>query len=221
MPLLVADDRFESYTGGWPRTESYWDQLGQIASGRKIAILWDGSQPNALYLFDQAPKFDLFVAEAASLAVDEEAVLVPRSMILQKFDDGFAQLRDTIANLKTSGARHIALVGTPPPKGDLAAIRRFLNNEHYYAQIIKASGYNADNIDIISPSVMLKIWYIAQEKYRQIAAEENVVFIAVPKAVRTEEGFLDPIYWSEDVGHANLTYGNLMRDHIASQVGKM
>ena len=214
------DNRFVAFTGFWPRGDAYWEDLGQVCKGRRIAIVWDGSQPTAVYLFDRAPKFDLYVPELAGGDPEPGVMIVPRSMILEKFASGFDQLRKAIAGLEERGAASIALVGTPPPKGDPAAVRGLLTAEPYYGEMAKELGMDLDEVELTAPIILLKIWRIIQDRYAEIAREQGIAYVTVPDQALTGPGFLAPEYWSNDVGHANLEYGNLMRGEIARHFGQ-
>ena len=143
------------------------------------------------------------------------AAVVPRAMLLARFAPELDQLRDVIARLRKGGAGEVMLVGTPPPKGVIAAERGYLAAEPYYAEFAAELGLSLDQLELTPPTVRLKLWQVVQSEYARLAGELGLTFLPVPASLKTADGFLRRQYWADDVAHANDDYGHVMRDAIA------
>src|SRR5690242_1373161 len=53
--------------GPWPRSTEYWDSLTRYATGNTIALVWEGNEHLADFLFDQHPRFDFLSKRLPSL----------------------------------------------------------------------------------------------------------------------------------------------------------
>ena len=106
--------------------------------------------------------------------------------------------------------------GTPPPKDDEAKIRLLLEREKFFVDAAEARGLDLATIELTPPSVMLKLWSLAQDMMRERCDEASAIFIAVPGTLRSEEGFLPEHYWSGDVTHANAAFGRAFVEHIVA-----
>jgi len=72
LPVRNEDPRFEGFTGFWPRQENYWNSLAKVVAGRRVALLWDGNQHNAIWLFSRGVVFDVALREMPELPIHPE-----------------------------------------------------------------------------------------------------------------------------------------------------
>jgi hypothetical protein len=198
--------------GPWPRTENYWSALISYAPGNSIAVIWGGNEHNERFLIEQPLRFDFVPRRLQSLSVEEDAVIVPEALVRAWFQLRLHGLHDMLANLKAQPYSRIALVGTPPPKGDNERLRGFLTTE--FAAYHNPSGLTMDQVRLTSPTLRLKLWNVLQEFYQEQAERGGVEFIPVPDIVTDEAGFLKPEFWLADLTHANRAYGKVMLNHL-------
>jgi hypothetical protein len=136
----------------------------------------------------------------------------PSLSLRQWFEQNFGRLRDVLAELKTRTDFPIALIGTPPPKG---------NNEQLRNLLSTAPGFVPDDqiahVRLTPPLIMLKLWHILQEVYQEESEEAGVEFISLIDVVRDEYGFLKEEYWA-DLTHANNSYGRLMLSYLSQKL---
>jgi hypothetical protein len=215
FPLLPVDeqDRIFGLHGPWPRTENYWSALTRYAPGNSIALLWEGNQCNSLFLIEQPLRFDFVPRRLHSLPVEEDAVIVPEALVRAKLQSLIGPLGDVLTALKAQTHCRIALVGTPPPKGDNEHLRSLLAPE--FACYDNLLAVTVEQVRLTSPIVRLKLWHVLQEIYQEQAERGGVEFIPVPDIVADEAGFLKPVFSAVDVTHANPAYGRVMLTHLA------
>ncbi|HVB18636.1 MAG TPA: hypothetical protein VNF04_19070 [Stellaceae bacterium] len=198
---VEGHERIFGLQGPFPRTLNYWRALKRFAPGHSIALLWGGNQHNTLFLVEQPLRFDLLPRALQSLPVDEDAVIVPETLVRAKFrtllgDRHEGGLHDLFTDLKAQTRSRIALVGTPPPP---------VSNSHR-------------QVGLTPPAIRLKLWHVLKEIYQEEAERYGVEFIAIPDNVTDESGFLKQEFWTEDVTHANPAYGRVMLDRLAQEL---
>lgn len=215
LPIRNMDPRFVGFTGAWPREAAYWADLAAVAAGRNIAILWDGNQYNAMFLFRREPQFDIYLSEYPDIGIDPDCVIVPQSAVKEKNEFSLNGLRETIKLLRSAGPARILVVGTPPPKGDDNALLAVLGNEPYYKRVAEEIGVDWNSIQLTPRLIRWKLWKLIQTWYREISEDEGVAFLPVPDTVLTDDGFLRPEFWADDATHANAAYGYIMLERIA------
>ena len=210
FPLLPVEgqDGIFGLHGPWPRTGNYWSALIRYAPGHSIALLWEGNQHHQLFLIEQPLRFDFVPRRLQSLRVEEDAVIVPEALVRAKFQSLLGSLHAVLTELKAQTHSRIALVGTPPPKGDNEQLRNLLPNEFGLDTMI-------EQVRLTPPTIRLKLWHVLQEIYQEQAERGGVEFIPVPDIVADEAGFLKPEFSAVDVTHANSAYGRVMLNHLA------
>lgn len=216
--LFPITERVYGLHGAWPRTPGYWGALARLASDNSIALFWRGNDHFASFVFEQSPKFDFVVRTAEDAEIDENAVIVPAALVRAKLKKlGFGpELDGVLSSLKGQGNNRIALVGTPPPKGDSNYLRRFVENEYKFE--LEQLGFTPETARLTSLHVLLKLWLLLQEMYKEAAEKHGIRFIPVPDRVKDDAGFLRRKFWGEDVTHANPAYGRVMLDHLAESL---
>jgi hypothetical protein len=220
---LEEQDRIFGLRGPWPRTENYWSALTRYAPGNSIALLWDGNQHNGYFLIEQPLRFDFVPRRLQSLPVEEDAVIVPETLVRAKFFQsllgsrtGGLILNNLLTDLRAQTHSRIALVGTPPPKGDNERLLSFLPSE--FAYLHNPAGLTVEQVRLTPPTIRLKLWNVIQEIYQEQAERVGVEFIPVPDIVTDEAGFLKPEFWTLDVTHANAAYGRVMLNHLVQKL---
>jgi hypothetical protein len=213
---VEGQDRMFGLHGAWPRSENYWRALVGYAPGNSIALLWGGNEHYSLFLIEQPLRFDFVPRRLQSLPVDGDAVIVPEALVRARFQSFLTPLHDMLAELKAQTSSRVALVGTPPPKGNDQYLRSFLQPEmsHYHNSL----GLTVEQVKLTPPIIRLKLWHVLQELFQEQAEREGLEFIPVPNIVTDETGFLKPEFWEADVTHANLAYGRVMHNHLAQKL---
>jgi hypothetical protein len=195
--------------GPWPRDMTYWDTLADLGMGADVGIIWGGNEHNLCYFFEAETPFDFLSAHVRIM--NPSAQIMSRAAIRQRFQQiSFNDLDSTLKRLATGGLNRIALIGTPPPKGDNEALRALLKTEEFFVSRAALLGQSVETIPITDPFVRLKLWYLLQDMLAEEARIREVMFIPVPKEVQDPDGFLKQEFWASDVSHANEAYGNVM-----------
>jgi hypothetical protein len=204
--------------GPWPRQVSeYWGATRQHGVGRAVALFWGGNIHLANFLFAPAPPFDFVASHSPRLPLDESLEIVPEAMI-REFFSPINHLRGMIEKLKVCAAL-VLVGGTPPPKEDDDFIRRHLHAEEYFENVAAGLNLKLSEMALSPPLLRLKLWLVLQGLLCDIAEETGSVFIPVPAAAQTTEGFLQPDCYADDVTHANRNYGALMVEELQKAVG--
>lgn len=204
--------------GTWPRPDAYWQSLADNARGADIALMWGGNEHNSCYFFQDAYQFDFLSTYVNKIMPSLQ--IVPRNRITKRFNDlSLNHLNSVLAMLAASGARSIALLGTPAPKKDNEALRAMLPTEPFFVDWAGHIGTELDEIKITLPHVRLKLWYLLQDMFATAVANVGGRFISVPPETVDAEGYLRPDYWQADITHANAAYGEIMLRRVLRELG--
>lgn len=213
IPGLRGDDTLILAGGVWPRDMTYWDTLADIGMGADVGILWGGNEHNLYYFFEAETPFD-FLSNHVPV-MNPSAQIMSTAAIRQSFRQASFDYLDLVLKRLTSGGlNRIALIGTPPPKGDNEALRGLLKTELFFVSRAELLGQSAETIPITDPYVRLKLWYLLQDMLAEEARVRGVMFISVPEEVQGADGFLKREYWASDVSHANAAYGNVIYETV-------
>ncbi|KQU05618.1 hypothetical protein ASG60_02865 [Methylobacterium sp. Leaf469] len=215
LPLDTEDRRFVGLSGS-PKQAVYWDRLCAHASGRRLALAWEGNRYNDAFLLQGSPAFDLVVAELAHLPLRDNAVVVPERAVRARFAETGAGLAAFLERLAAHGPARVVLVSAPPPKADAARLAELIGIGAYGAKLAAAHGLDPHDLALTPATVRLKLWQVEQNVQRAVADRFCIAFVPAPAACADADGCLHPDYWAHDVTHANASYGALMRDEIAN-----
>jgi hypothetical protein len=214
---LVAGPRGDGtliMVGPGPKRDwSYFETLADLAMGADVGILWNGNEHNALYMFEAETPFDLLSAHVRKM--NPSAQVMSQAAIRDRFQQTSFDNLDLVLNrLATGGLNRIALIGTPPPKGDNEALRALLKTEEFFVSRAALLGHSLDTVPITDPYVRLKLWYLLQDMLAEEARIRGLMFIPVSTEVQDADGFLKREFWASDVTHANEAYGNVMYETV-------
>ena len=196
-----------------PRDMTYWDTLADLATDADVGIMWHGNEHNILYFFETETPFDFLSAHVRKMK--PSAQIMSKAAIRHSFQQlSFDELDLVVDRLATGGVNRIALIGTPPPKGDNEALRALIQTEVWFVQRAAQLGQSLETIRITDPFVRLKLWYLLQDMQAEEARTRGLMFIPVPKEVQDADGFLKREFWVSDVTHANEAYGNVIYETV-------
>lgn len=197
------------------RTREYWDALLNYVPGRTVALVYNGNQHNAGFLFRSGPSFDFWDPSAVGELLPGARVL-PRSMVAEYFKPSLMHLDSIVAKLKESGAAGIVVLGTPPCKGDPNFIREIVMGSRYFQDAAKKLGRDVSTVEINDSSVRVKLWRLLQQMMADIAQRAGATFLPVPNFVLDPDGCLKREFWAHDVTHGNPKYGEVLLGHLRS-----
>ena len=147
--------------GPWPPDMTYWDALADLGMGADVGIIWGGDEHNILYFFEAETRFDFLSPHVRKM--NPSAQIMSRAAIRDRFQQSFNDLDLVLERLATGGVNRIALIGTPPPKGDNEALRAFAQTEEFFVEAAAQLGQSVETLPIIDPYVRLKLWYLLQD----------------------------------------------------------
>lgn len=124
------------------------------------------------------------------------------------------------------------MLGTPPPKGDNAALRKILlkNSEEQTGKeivnldsglLLKASedGISLSDVRLTASTVMLKLWSELQDLMQETAHNHDADFLPFPHSLIGPDGFLRREYWAQDLTHTSREAGSVFLDEIRNYYG--
>ncbi|NEI71972.1 hypothetical protein GR212_20510 [Rhizobium lusitanum] len=209
--------RIRVLTGEWPRRESYWSDLVEVSEEKKVALLWNGNQHMARFLFQSGDPFDFITKNDQSIDI-ENSILIPQTVIREILHKNFNELDILLKKLKYVGS-DIVVCAPPPPKEDDGFIRKVLKKEKYFSDYATARQLPLDSIPLTQPRVRLKLWSVLCDLYAETSARNSVAFLPPPSDAIDSAGFLKPSCYAYDVTHANTEYGrqicDLLIDHFS------
>jgi hypothetical protein len=205
--------------GCWPREGAYWDALKWASPSATIVFFWCGNEHVAHFLFRPEPLFDFVPAGAPESVIDEEAILVPESLIRAKLSSFPKQLASYLRWLRPETKARLVVAGSPLPKGDEAELKRLVQSEWYFRDQASRHGLRLEDVRITPAPIRLKLWRVTQDLMAEAAGRHGCEFFPVPDAAMDEGGFLRRELWAEDASHANAAYGKIMLDALASRFG--
>jgi hypothetical protein len=212
MPLKDTDGRFLCLNGPFPRSKGYWREVERLAQNHKVFIYWQGNQHMAEHLFASTPPFDFLLSDEPDLPLVPDAVILPEQMIRGKFARArsFERLAALLTRIADRGSHGVYVCGTPPPKGDTAAIRAALGREQYFLDRLALLGSDPLAIPLTAPATLYKMWSVIQSMLRDVALRHGAEFVPIPAEAQTPEGFLREEFWGGDITHANGNLGPLV-----------
>ncbi|UYW30166.1 hypothetical protein [Methylorubrum extorquens] len=199
--------------GSFPRKDDYYNRAIENAEQRTVFILWRGNQHLGAFMFEAVPPFDFVSSKSPEIAINDEAIILPESLIYEYFRDD-APFDEFIARLKLAKGSRPILVGTPPPKKDEQFLRSIMSTEAYWKKDASIRMVNIMDAKITHPATRLKLWIVVQGLLEQAARRHDIEFCPVPIEVQTCEGYLREQYYGMDATHAWGGYGQIMRDHL-------
>ena len=221
VPVAHPHAKVDAIGGSWPRDDAYWAALVAASIDATAAIVWDGNQHQAYFLFEPHPLFDFVLSSDPSRPVTADAMLVPEAYVRAFIAPTLAPLHALLDDIAAAGGRRALVLGTPPPKGDSAAIRRLLANEPHFVASAEAANADVATARLTEPAMMHKLWSLVQDMTREVAEAHGAVFVPVPIAARTSDGYLRKDHWSGDVTHANAAFGAIMLGEAIAAADRM
>ena len=193
--------------------EDYWDFLADAASGRTVAVVWDGNQHNGAFLIEPEPPFRVYGESGApGPPVAPSGQWVPREMLSTYWWESFAELGRAVERLLERS--RVLVIGTPPPK-PTEYIRAKLEGgnpdwDPWVADIASSRETPSPELPISPEPFRLALWSVIQDGMREQARRRGATFVPAPPAARDAAGLLIPDYSNGDLTHGNAQYGGLL-----------
>lgn len=219
IPVANSAGNILAVAGSWPRDDNYWSKLVATSVDAHPAIVWDGNQHQAYFLFAPSPMFDFILGSNPEYEIDPSARLVPEAYLRAFFAPSLEPLGTLLARIADEGGRQPLVIGTPPPKSDSDTIRQLLEKEPHFVALAEANNVKLADAQLTPPPMMRKLWALVQDMTREVAEKNGAVFVPVPAAACTVDGYLRHEHWSGDVTHANAAYGAAMVAEAVAAVG--
>jgi len=204
------------FNQGPPADQEYWEFVAELARGKQLAIVWNGNQHNANFLFQTIPPFTLIGATKSDS--NQNHIPIPRRMIREFFKPFFEELSEIIPLM--AGASSITLVNGPAPK-PLTHIKTRVKDEPFFTAIADSLQIDIDTLELTSDSLRLELWKLISEMLEGYAYSLGASFLDAPIESLDSSGMLLEKYWTPDTTHANESYGSLLIEKIIHSTGKV
>jgi hypothetical protein len=216
LELVRTDDRrvftfLERWTGD--RQRNYWTEAIPHCTGRTVAIVWQGNQHQALFMFSPPPYFDFVLEDDESDEMCPHAQIVPRNVFREALKHSVYGLGGILKEFREAGVGQILVVGTPPPKSDADFILERVRRSEVLRKFAANAGVDLTHESLTPPSIMVKLWKLVQLLTRETALAAGAKFVPVPTHTMESDGTLKREFWA-DVTHANSAFGSCMYDAI-------
>lgn len=188
------------------QSESYWKFVKSFEKEKKILISWNGNQHNIHFLIDSGQEFN-----TVDFFSGDNLPIVPLKQIRELFKPTFLELKQVLNSF--SAKSNLVLLGTPPPKNYLFLNSR-IHSEKFFVDLAREMGVNLKNLSVSSDSLRAYMWKFTQQLTFEVAQEQNLKFISVPKHTYDENLMLKDIYYADDLTHANDRFGVEMLENI-------
>ena len=195
------------FAQGPPADQEYWEFVGEISRGKKLAIVWNGNQHNANFLFQTVPPFTLHgVTES-----EHNYMPIPKAMVKEFFKPFFEELNLILPMM--ASASSVTLVNGPAPK-PVKHIQTCFKNEPFFLTIADSLNLDINSLELTSDSLRLELWRLVSEMLASYAQSLGTDFLDVPMESLDSSGMLLEKYWAPDTTHANESYGKLLLEKI-------
>jgi len=165
-----------------------------------------GSQYNIFGLVKHPQPFDFYWPDEPGLPIDEDAELLPLSLVTSIFKRDLRATFHILDTIKKISRIKTYFLEPPPPVPSEAHIRKHPSS---FREKINQHG--------VSPAVFrYKLWRLQAKLVREHCASLGLDYIPVPKEAQNRQGLLRRPYWNIDPTHGNAAYGALVLNQIRS-----
>lgn len=171
-----------------------------------------GNTHNVFGLINHPEPFDFILPSDPGLPLQSDATLVPYDVLKDAIMPFALASLTEISALRNTYAGYVGHLESPPPNGDDAYVRKFL--DPYFKDKAKDQG-------IASRHLRFKLWRMHSEIVLEHCKSHNVDFLPVPDDSRDQDGFLVPQGYSISATHANPWYGSLVIAQISALVSRV
>lgn len=171
-----------------------------------------GNRHNIFGLIDHPTPFDFILPSHPDLPLRRNATLIPYDVLRDALTSFTHASLSEISALRNTYAGYVGHLESPPPNGDDAYVRKFL--DPYFKDKAKGLG-------IAPRHLRLKLWRLHSEIVLEHCKMRNIDFIPVPEESRDQDGFLLPQGYSTSATHANHWYGSLVVAQISALVSRV
>ncbi|MBC2669064.1 hypothetical protein ACFOON_08835 [Novosphingobium piscinae] len=192
-------------------TEQALDIVRRLDEMTPVFLSFPGGYHCVIGLVKSNPDYDFVFDEVEGVVQD--VWMVPQRVIASTFDYHL-ETEQLVRKVKQAAAGPVYILAFPPPKQDNEFMLKHLLarwNKPYRGQDIAACGLSR-------PQLRRKLWLLECGRVRIWAEKLDVGFVPAPVACFNGNGFLDSTYFANDATHANVEYGKLVLEQVASVV---
>jgi hypothetical protein len=192
--------------------QDHWNCLSR-SDADFICILWSGNEPSEYFMIADP---GLAIVGPRQRVVELPTSIVPYAMVKHLWSASMDALREVIATFPRP--ERIVVVGTPPPKSELA-LRAGWAYEHVLRELIVTRGFTVETAPVGNRHTRVAAWDALQEGLQEVAEATGARFLAIPAGVQDADGLLLPEFSAPDATHANVAYGRLVVEELHSLIG--
>lgn len=165
-----------------------------------------GSQYNIFGLVKHQQPFDFYLSDEPGLPIDEDAELLPLSLVTAVFKRDLRATFNILNTIKKISRIKTYFLESPPPVPSEDHIRKHPSS---FREKINNNG-------VSSAVFRYKLWRLQAKLVWEHCVNLDLDYIPTPKDAQDEQGFLREPYWNIDPTHGNTAYGALVVSQIRS-----
>jgi hypothetical protein len=167
-----------------------------------------GNQYAVISTVQGSVDYDFLTSPADEDISSDRAALLPLRAIAGYLDQGVrGTIGPVLTRIREASKAKVYHLAPPPPKEDNAFIAA--NFESRFAR------EGIAEFGPTRPGLRLKCWKIQFDCLARLCRELDIVLVAPPAKALTDEGYLHPQSYANDVTHANRRYGALVLHQIS------
>ena len=159
-----------------------------------------GNEHNVLSIQQSSSRYDFILGENPDLPLDENAEILPESVIRETLWSWMREKIQVVTALRTVTSLPIYQIEPPPP---LPRERVLAYPKEFFRTVF-------DRLSMSSDVLRHKMWRVQTSIYREVCANNQIEYVPVSNAMIDDSGMLIPALCGEDASHANPIFGEAM-----------
>lgn len=194
------------------RDSEYWAFVSENSGKATVGLVWNGNQHNIHFLVDSNQQFKVF-----GLLDDENNFpAISYNRAAELFKPTMDELRSVINKFFVD--KDFVIVGTPPPKSK-EFLDKKIHLDKFFLNLANELEIPLDKLETTRDSTRVAMWRLTQDLTKMIAEEYGAKFIEIPNETIDSQGLLRTEYWTDDLTHANESFGALILEEILEKLG--
>ncbi|QUT04359.1 hypothetical protein KFK14_14940 [Sphingobium phenoxybenzoativorans] len=180
------------------------DIISNLGVNDIITISIIGTYHNIVGLLKHDTPFDFLLKDGDDIYASDDIAVIPYNAIRDEFDL-IINSNQSIEKLIKAGSCPTYLLATPPPKEDNSFMAKCTK---------KYRGRPLNEALINDAHIRLRLWTLEMQRIEIWCQKIGAKWLFPPQQAITNNGYLKPEYYADDITHANARYGELVLQQI-------